>query len=248
MRDVIRWMLTSALALILASCMSVARHAYRNVTGEQLNAHRERVTGPPTAPTPVILISIDGFRADYLDRGFTPTLKALADGGARAERMTPSFPSLTFPNHYTLVTGLAPDHHGIVSNTFEDPALPDGKFRIGSKAAVLNRRSWDQATPIWVTAEQAGLRTGTEFWPGSEADIQGVRPSLYSVFDQKLTSNDRVDKLLSWLDLPADQRPTFMTLYFDVVDTAGHDYGPESAEVNAELGVVTRRLRASKPG
>ena len=249
MRDVIRWVLTGALALILASCMSVARHAYRNVTGEPHRGQREaRIAGPPSTPNPVILISIDGFRADYLDRGYTPTLKTLADGGARPERMTPSFPSITFPNHYTLVTGLVPDHHGIVNNTFEDAALPDGKFRIGSKAAVLDRRSWDQATPIWVTAEQAGVRTGTEFWPGSEADIQGVRPSLYGAFDEKVTSSERVDRLLSWLDLPLAQRPVFMTLYFDVVDTAGHDHGPDSPEVNTQLGVVDAAIARLEAG
>jgi predicted AlkP superfamily pyrophosphatase or phosphodiesterase len=243
MRRFIRWMLTGAIALSLSGCVAVASHAVRTAMHEGRGGghHRQRtaqMVGPPSMPTPVILISIDGFRADYLDRGYTPTLKTLADGGARAERMLPSFPSLTFPNHYTLVTGLVPDHHGIVNNTFEDATLPDGKFRIGSHAAVTDRKSWDEATPIWVTAEETGIRSGTEFWPGSEADIQGVRPSLYSAFDQKLSSNDRVDKLLSWLDLPPSQRPVFMTLYFDVVDTAGHHQGVDSPELNGALGVV----------
>lgn len=248
MKGLIRWIAAGAAALSLAGC--VGTHADRMIArNEPLHqARAERMQGPPTPPTPVILISIDGFRADYLDRGVTPTLKALAEGGARSERMLPSFPSLTFPNHYTLVTGLTPDHHGIVNNTFEDPALPGGRFRIASKAAVLDRRSWDGGTPIWVTAEKAGLRTATEFWPGSEADIQGVRPSLYSAFDQNVPSDARVDKVLSWLDLPTPQRPTFLTLYFDVVDTAGHYSGPDSAEVNRQLGVVDAAVARLQAG
>jgi ectonucleotide pyrophosphatase/phosphodiesterase family member 5 len=242
MRRWIQWLAVGALAVYLSGCVYAARHAYRLANGEGGHHHHRRADQaaalPVAAPTPLILISIDGFRADYLNRGLTPNLKALADGGARAERMTPSFPSLTFPNHYTLVTGLVPDHHGIVNNTFEDPALPGGKFYTSNHAAVTDRLAWDGATPIWVTAEQAGIRTGTEFWPGSEADIGGVRPSLYSTYDKTVTGDQRVAKLLSWLDLPAAQRPQFLTLYFDIVDTAGHDYGPDSPQVNAALAKV----------
>ncbi len=241
MRAWVRWAVVAAAAASLVGC--AAEKAYRDYAGlGPREPHHRRVALPPQAPIPTILVSIDGFRADYLDRGLTPNLKALADGGARAERMLPSFPSITFPNHYTIVTGKVPDHNGIVNNTFEDPALPDGKFRMASKAAVLDRRSWDEATPIWVTAERAGIRAGTEFWPGSEADIQGVRPSYYSAFDKTVTSDARVDKLLSWLDLPLDQRPQFLTLYFDVVDTAGHDHGPDSPEVGQALGVVDQAI------
>lgn len=244
MQRLIRWMLVGAVAASMSGCVFAARQAYKLATGE--GGHRdhrpEEVRDAPVAsasgPAPLILISIDGFRADYLDRGVTPNLKALADNGARAERMFPSFPSLTFPNHYTLVTGLVPDHHGIVNNTFEDPALPTGTFKLSNAAAVTDRKSWDQATPIWVTAENAGIRTGTEFWPGSEADIKGVRPSLWSHYDEAIPSDARVDTVLAWLDLPAAQRPTFMTLYFDSVDTAGHMNGPDSPELAAALGRV----------
>ena len=239
MRVWVRLAVVGALGALLFGC-TTADEMYHRFNGDQ---HQEPVPpAPPPPPTPVILISIDGFRADYLDRGDTPNLKALADGGARAERMLPSFPSLTFPNHYTLVTGLVPDHHGIVNNTFEDPALPDGRFRIASKAAVTDERSWDQATPIWVTAERAGVRTGTEFWPGSEAPIHGVRPSRYTAFDQSVSSDARVDQVLSWLDLPTDQRPGFLTLYFDIVDTAGHHFGPDSPEVNQALAAVDEAI------
>ena len=183
----------------------------------------------------VILVSIDGFRPDYLDRGVTPTLNALKADGAFAV-MRPSFPSVTFPNHYTLVTGLHPDRHGIVGNTMVDADL--GRFSLGNAAAVTNGDWWDEGEPIWVTAEQAGLTTGTMFWPGSEAEIGGVRPSHWSVFDQSMSGDARVDQVLAWLDLSGDRRPDFATLYFDIVDTAGHHHGPAAAETTEAVASV----------
>jgi ectonucleotide pyrophosphatase/phosphodiesterase family protein 5 len=188
---------------------------------------------PAGGAAPLILISIDGFRADYLDRGLSPNLSALAAGGVRAERMIPAFPSITFPNHYTLVTGLYPDHHGVVNNTFEDPKLP-GVFKMSSKEEAW----WDEATPIWVTAERQGLATATMFWPGSEAAIHGVRPQHWEPFNQAVSVNERVDKVLGWLDLPKAQRPGFLTLYFDLVDTNGHLFGPDSPQVNLSIAKV----------
>ncbi len=182
-------------------------------------------------PDLVILISIDGFSPDYMGKGQTPVLDALAAGGAFGP-MRPSFPSVTFPNHYTLVTGLHPDHHGVVGNRFTDAQL--GAFTMASKETGF----WDQGEPIWVTAEKAGIRTGTMFWPGSEVEIQGVRPSHWMPFDQSMPGDARVDRVLSWLDLPADQRPKLETLYFDIVDTAGHRHGPDGAETRAAVATV----------
>jgi predicted AlkP superfamily pyrophosphatase or phosphodiesterase len=192
--------------------------------------------GQGPRPT-VILVSIDGFRPDYLERGETPVLSRLAAEGASGP-MQPSFPSKTFPNHYTLVTGLRPDHHGIVNNNMVDPLIPDVKFSLGNAAAVTDRRWWDDGEPIWVTAENAGLTTAAMFWPGSEAAIRGVRPTHFAKFDQSMPGDARVDQLLAWLDLPADQKPDFATLYFDAVDTAGHDGGPNSPEVDVALKSV----------
>nr|WP_295106225.1 ectonucleotide pyrophosphatase/phosphodiesterase [uncultured Caulobacter sp.] len=190
-----------------------------------------------TAPHLTILVSIDGFRADYLDRGDTPTLKALADDGARAA-MRPSFPSVTFPNHYTLVTGKRPDRNGIVGNTMEDPAIPGETFNMQS----LDSRWWSQAAPLWVSAVRQGKRAAAMFWPGSEAEIQGVRPSKWVKFDKKMTEADRVDQLLAWLD-EADGPPlAFTTLYFDRVDTDGHNHGPESPEVRAATAQIDTAL------
>lgn len=194
---------------------------------------------------PTILVSIDGFKPEYLQRGVTPVLNALATDGVRAEAMRPSYPSITFPNHYTLVTGLRPDRHGIVGNTMEDQQIPGVRFRLGNKEAVLDRRWWDQAEPVWVTAEKHKVNTAIMFWPGSEAAIHGVRPSEYRTFDGKLAPAVRVDTMLSWLDKPAGERPQFLTVYFDQVDHAGHDFGPDTAEVTeavASADVAIARL------
>lgn len=200
----------------------------------------------PDGPRPLtILISIDGFRPDYLDPARTPTLARLAaEGVVVAKGMRPSFPSLTFPNHYSLVTGLRPDRHGIVSNTMEDATMPGGQFSMRIKEAVVDGGWWDEGVPLWVTAEKAGVRTGTMFWPGSEAEIHGVRPTRSAAFDQKMPSATRVDVLLGWLDDPAT-RPGFATLYFDIVDTAGHWYGPGAPETDkavAEVDAAIARL------
>ena len=189
------------------------------------------------APHLTILVSIDGFRADYLDRGDTPVMKSLADNGARAA-MRPSFPSVTFPNHYTLITGKRPDRHGIVANTMVDPSVSADKFTMRS----LDPAWWSQAKPFWVSAEQQGKRAAAMFWPGSEVEIDGVRPSRWVKFNAEMPGEARVDQILSWLD-SADGPPiAFSTLYFDIVDTQGHHYGPESPEVRAAAASVDAAL------
>lgn len=194
---------------------------------------------------PVILIGIDGFRADYLDRGLTPTLSRLAQEGVRAEGgMRPSWPSVTFPNFYTLATGLHPDHHGLVYNTITDPDLPGRRFSLGNRAEVMDRVWYDAGEPIWVTAANAGLRTATLFWPGSEAPIRGVRPTYWLPFEQTVPSLARVNILLAWLSLPQAERPQLATLYFDVLDSAGHRYGPDAPETNAVLADVDAAVKA----
>ena len=185
----------------------------------------------------VLLVSIDGFRADYLARGVTPSLSALAAEGVQAA-MRPAFPSLTFPNHYTLVTGLYPDHHGIVDNTINDPSLAHPHFTLSDRDAVADRAWWDEATPLWVSVQRQGGHAATMFWPGSEVDIQGVRPDHWLPYDKQMADSDRVGQVLAWLDLPVAERPSFLTLYFDKVDTAGHHEGPDSTAVNQALGEI----------
>ncbi|WAC48507.1 ectonucleotide pyrophosphatase/phosphodiesterase [Asticcacaulis sp. SL142] len=192
-------------------------------------------------PAPLILISIDGFRADYLDRGIAPNLKALADSGARAT-MRPSFPSLTFPNHYTLVTGLRPDHHGIIGNTMRDPRKPEVTFRLSNREAVIDRFWWDDGKPFWVSAQARGLKVAAMFWPGSEADIRGVRPTYWMTYDEEMPHPARVAQVLNWLDMPTAERPDAITLYYSTVDHEGHDSGPDSPQVNAALADVDQSV------
>lgn len=205
-------------------------------------------TGHPS----VLLVSIDGFRADYLHLGLTPNLARIADTGVRAAWMNPSYPSLTFPNHYTLVTGLRPDHHGIVHNTMHDAGL--GDFSLGRQQAVGDGRWWG-GEPVWVAAENAGLPTATLFWPGSEAPINGVRPSRWRPFDAELPATTRVDIVLAWLAEPDATRPRFATLYFDQLDHESHDHGPDSPaahaairEVDAAIGRLLDGLATRGPG
>lgn len=218
-------------------------------TGCATQSHTDSSAHSQGAQTaPLLLISIDAYRADYINRGLSPTLAMLAKDGVHADSMQPSFPSLTFPNHYTLVTGLRPDHHGIVNNTMVDPQL--GKFSLGNRKAVSDGRWWDEGTPIWETADAHGLRTATMFWPGSEANIQGHHPDEWKPFDGAVSADARVDQILAWLNVPAAQRPTFLTLYFDAVDHAGHGYGPDSPQVDDALrstdAAMARLIRGLK--
>lgn len=202
------------------------------------------------AQTPyVVLVSLDGFRYDYVERYHPQNLEAMAKAGAwTPQGMIPSFPSVTFPNHISLVTGMYPGHHGIVANTLWDPARQE-EFSM-SKASTDG--TWYKAKPLWVIAEEQGVRSASMFWPSSDAEIDGIRPSAWFKYDGGVPNEERVAHVLDWLHQPAQQRPHFITLYFDDVDTAGHHYGPESAEtkkaverVDAMVGEVWRGIRES---
>jgi len=180
-------------------------------------------------PAPVILISFDGFRWDYETRAPAPNLRSLAARGIRAQNLIPSFPSKTFPNHYTIVTGLYPGHHGIVANNIHDPAT-GRTFGQGNRKEVGDPMWWG-GEPIWVTAQRHGLTAGAVFWPGSEAPIGGMYPRYWKPFDDSYPPDDRVDEALGWLEVPPAERPRLLTLYFSDVDSAGHAFGPDSIEV-----------------
>lgn len=203
-----------------------------------------------------ILVSVDGFRPDYLTRGITPVLSRLAATGVTGP-MHPSFPSKTFPNHWTLVTGVRPDRHGIVANRMEDPADPANVFTMASDDPAW----WSAADPIWVDAEQAGIRTATQFWPGSNVAIGatraaewphavrgGTRPSDWQQYNEAISPTQRVNGVLDWLRRPAAIRPRLVTLYFEAVDTAGHRFGPESSEVNEAIAGVDASIGALVDG
>jgi predicted AlkP superfamily pyrophosphatase or phosphodiesterase len=187
---------------------------------------------PPSRP-PVILVSLDGFRADYLNRGLTPVLSGLAREGVRATALIPVFPTKTFPNHYSIATGRWPGIHGIIGNEFYAPDLGRA-FRMADRDAVRDARFWG-AEPIWVTAERQGVATAPFFWPGSEAAIGGIRPTYVRPFDAGMPDSARVRQVLEWLDLPTDRRPAFLTLYTSVVDAAGHEHGPDAPETRSAI-------------
>jgi predicted AlkP superfamily pyrophosphatase or phosphodiesterase len=195
----------------------------------------------------VLLISLDGWRWDYHTKSAVPNLRSLMERGVRAEGLVPSFPTKTFPNHYTLVTGLYPGHHGIVANVMRDPR--SGRLFTMTKREEVGNAMWWGGQPLWNAVQRAGARSGPMFWPGSEAPIQGVRPSFWIPFDHRMPNDERVDRVLGWLDLPANERPSFLTLYFSDVDAAGHSFGPDSPEVvralesvDASLGRLLRGL------
>lgn len=201
------------------------------------------VCGPPQGqgldPT-VILVSFDGFRWDYRDKAETPNLDRLASEGARAEALIPVFPTKTFPNHYSIATGLHPEDHGIVANNMYDPEMKS-KFGLSDRQAVGDGRWWG-GEPIWVTLGKQGKKSAAMFWPGSEAEILGRRPTYWLKFDSEMGYADRVQRVLDWLELPRPDRPVFVSLYFSATDTAGHDHGPDSPEVAEAVALLDRTM------
>ena len=209
------------------------------LTGCRANSHAAALAQGPPRPA-VLLVSLDGFRWDYLDRGLTPNLGRIARAGVRARALRPSFPTKTFPNHYSIVTGLAPGHHGIVGNEFRAPDL-GRRLSMHDEESVKDARFW-LGTPIWVAAERQGIRTAPFFWPGSETEIGGVRPAWSVAYDEAMPDPARVRQVLGWLALPASRRPGFVTLYFSLVDAAGHEYGPEAAETDSAIARADRLI------
>jgi alkaline phosphatase D len=190
----------------------------------------------------LVLVSLDGFRWDYAARDNATSLLALGKQGVWASQgMMPSFPSLTFPNHYTIVTGLYPEHHGLVANSFYDEQK-QARYAINNTQAVTDG-SWYSGVPLWSLAESQGMRTACLFWPGSEAKIAGYRPTWYATFDSKTEATDtveqaRIDDAAALLRLPVESRPHFLTIYYSEPDHEGHMYGPDAPETRAAVHKV----------
>jgi alkaline phosphatase D len=190
----------------------------------------------------VVLVSLDGFRWDYTTKYGAQHLLALGKQGVWApDGMLPSYPSLTFPNHYAIVTGLYPEHNGLVANSFLDEKRQEqGKLaRYGiSDAKAVTDGSFYSGIPLWSLAEQQGMRTACLFWPGSEAEIADERPTDYLKFDDHVDESARIDLVMNWLNQPDQTRPHFITLYYSDVDHAGHSFGPDAPETKAAVARV----------
>lgn len=196
-----------------------------------------------------ILVSLDGFRADFLSRGLTPTLKSFVSQGVSPPYLLPSFPSVTFPNHYTLVTGLFPESHGIVGNSFWDPKFEE-EFYYTNRSSSMQAKWWG-GEPLWITAEKQGVKTGIHMWPGSEAHIDAVEPTYVDAFNGSELLSRKIDRILELLDLPGpveqasntpEQRPQLIAAYVPDVDTDGHKYGPNSTEIQETIKRVDKML------
>ena len=235
----LRFLPAIILILILSACQSTKV--------KPITTHN-RYNSPATLEKPyVVLVSIDGFRADYVEKYKAKNIAAIGSEGVQADYMIPSFPSLTFPNHYSLATGMYPSTHGLVSNTFYDYKL-GGKYRIYDREKVQDGK-WYGGTPLWVLAENQGMRAASFFWVGSEADIQGIRPYQYYQYSKGISAKDRVNQAIKWLKKPEQERPHLITLYFSDVDSKGHANGPDShevanavAEVDFWIGELQKKL------
>ncbi len=194
----------------------------------------------------VILVSLDGFRADYLDRFDLPNFRELMNNGVRAEGLMPVFPSVTRPNHYSIVTGLYPERHGIVGNVFYDPARKEVFY----DEPTLRDRTWYRGQPVWVTAERQGMVAACYLWVGCATQSQGSTLRHLAPDGPQISNQQRVDQILAWLQLPPDRRPHLLTLYTDDMDEAGHRFGADSPEirlaaegVDQTLGLLLDRLK-----
>jgi len=184
----------------------------------------------------VILISADGFRSDYAEKYQAKNLLTLAQSGVSAQAMIPSFPTITFPNHWSLITGLYPAHHGLIDNYFYD--YKKEKFYAMSNKEAAEDGTWYGGTPLWGLAEKQGVLSASMMWVGSASDAGGTRPTYYYHYHEKFSPEEKVDKVIDWLQLPENRRPHFISLYFPEVDGSGHRFGPESEETEKAVQLV----------
>jgi predicted AlkP superfamily pyrophosphatase or phosphodiesterase len=188
----------------------------------------------------VIMISTDGFRYDYAQKYNAENLLKLVNGGVKAEAMIPSYPSITFPNHWSLITGLYPSHHGLIDNFFYDYKRKE-TYAMSSKKNAEDG-SWYGGTPLWGLAEKQGMVSASLMWVGSASDAGGMRPSYYYPYHEKFKPSEKVEKVVNWLKLPEDKRPHFITLYFPEVDGSGHHYGPDTKETEDAVHLIDHAI------
>ncbi|UWX54967.1 ectonucleotide pyrophosphatase/phosphodiesterase [Maribacter litopenaei] len=231
------WLLLNLFLVLISSCKSSIGTVYPPVKNS-----RESLDKPY-----VILVSLDGFRWDYVERFNPPFLKSFIQNGVKASSLIPSFPSKTFPNHYTIATGMYPDKHGIVGNSFYSHKK-DRTYRIGNREFVEDGTFYN-GTPLWIQAAKSGMLSASYFFVGSEANIQGIRPSYYKKYDASVKNEERVSEVLQWLSLPETKRPHLITMYFSDMDDVGHRFGPNGgAELKRTLMALDQNLKALYEG
>jgi predicted AlkP superfamily pyrophosphatase or phosphodiesterase len=234
-----RWLLFHA---IIAVAFAILVLVAWKLSLERRSSRQAKLVSNGTAmfaPT-TIIISLDGFRADFLNRGLTPRLNALVKEGVSPLYMLPSFPSVTFPNHYTLATGLYPESHGVVGNTFWDPTLRE-EFYYTDPSRSMDPKWWN-GEPFWVTAQKQGLKTAVHMWPGSEVRIADTEPTYVDKYNGKEMLSRKVDRILEFLDMPDADRPQLIAAYVPNVDADGHRYGPNSTEIRFTISKVDKML------
>ena len=225
------WLLA---VIILACARAEPRVSSTTRLPTPLSTGSPGINAPSRRTSPyVVLVSFDGFRHDYLDRSVTPNFDRLAERGARADALIPVFPTKTYPNHYSIATGLYTGAHGIVANEFYDSTF-NATYRLGDRTTVEDGR-WYDGEPIWVTAERQGMVTAAMFFIGTEAPVKGIQPTYWNRYDHARPNGERIATVLDWLRMPEDTRPHLVTLYFSVLDDAGHRYGPDAPETMAAL-------------
>lgn len=186
----------------------------------------------------VLVVSLDGFRWDYLNRNLTPNLKKIEDNGVRALTFQPVFPSKTFPNHYSIVTGLYPQNHGIIHNSFINIKTGE-RYRIGDTLTVRNDK-WYHGISIWSLLQKNGIKSASYFWPGSE--VHKAHPDYFKRFDKSIPHKQRIEGIIHWLQMPESQRPHLLLLYFCDTDTKGHHFGPDSKELNEAVAFLDTKI------
>ncbi|KAK3495493.1 alkaline-phosphatase-like protein [Neurospora crassa] len=236
-RDWCRWILIYSLIIVAFAILFLTAWKLSLTQRGNATSRRPLVSNGTAmfAPT-TIIFSLDGFRADFLNRGLTPRLSSFIKEGVSPLYMLPSFPSVTFPNHYTLATGLYPEAHGVVGNTFWDPTLRE-EFYYTDPARSMDPKWW-RGEPFWVSAQKQGLKTAIHMWPGSEAHVLDIEPTYMDRYNGKEKLGNKVDRILGFLDMPDDERPQVIAAYVPNVDSDGHKYGPNSTEIRSTIEKV----------
>jgi predicted AlkP superfamily pyrophosphatase or phosphodiesterase len=233
-------------ASLLLFQASAQQPAYKDILQTEILSNAIENTDEAMKKPYVVMISVDGFRYDYAQKFQAHNILDMATSGSSTDWLIPSFPSKTFPNHYTLVTGLYPENHGIISNSFYDKSRNE-TYSIGDRNSVENG-SWYGGIPLWNLAQLQGMVAASYFWVGSEADVNGIYPKYYYPYNKNTPQEYSIRRVLEWLQLPEKVRPHMITLYFHEVDTQGHKYGPDAEETRKAVLDIDKQIGALREG